>query len=376
MHVETDNFRSVRQINTSHLVLIMSSSYIMSTFGFVVVVLTVSLHPGHSMFIKDPLAFEKHNSLKAICSECRQIIQLSANMIPSKDSKERVYETLSALCQQLPGKQALECDSQLKMDLPQILLLPLNHRDRRDICSAFGLCAVHKDEIALPQHDNGEVVPALTNTHEQFNPACTLCLFVIKKLETLLPQNMTEDALMKLIDEVCDLLPQSYKDECDDFVSKYGVQIVEFLLSSAAPHTICALLHICLFRDSNVPEVPVPSDCDSCRTLAVLSRLQLGVNATKPETSSFLRSVCGRHPNSIPKCEAFTKIYGTRLQEVLENQVDHVDICERADLCTKKKSKLVGSNPCTWGPSYWCRDTNTAQKCGNVAFCEKHMWKK
>lgn len=115
---------------------------------------------------------------------------------------------------------------------------------------------------------------------EQFNPACTLCLFVIKKLETLLPQNMTEvcfsllfllssfvasivchhfffffpqDALRKLMGEVCDLLPQSYKDECDDFVDKYGVQIVEFLLSSAAPHTICALLHICLFRDSHAP---------------------------------------------------------------------------------------------------------------------------
>lgn len=62
-----------------------------------------------------------------------------------------------------------------------------------------------------------------------------------------------QDALKKLMEEVCDLVPQSYKERCDDFVEKYGVQIVEFLLSSAAPHTICTLLHLCLFKEQLVP---------------------------------------------------------------------------------------------------------------------------
>lgn len=53
--------------------------------------------------------------------------------------------------------------------------------------------------------------------------------------------------------DVCHLVPQSYKDQCDDFVDKYGTQIVEFLLSSAAPHTICTLLHLCLFKEQPVP---------------------------------------------------------------------------------------------------------------------------
>lgn len=62
-----------------------------------------------------------------------------------------------------------------------------------------------------------------------------------------------QDALMKLMEEICDLVPESYKERCDDFVSKYGEQIVEFLLSSAAPHTVCTLLHLCLFEDQTVP---------------------------------------------------------------------------------------------------------------------------
>ncbi|XP_040898397.1 surfactant protein Bb [Toxotes jaculatrix] len=359
----------------------------MSASGFVLVILAASLSPGDSRFIIDPLSLIRQKSLTLdVCSECSQIIQLSANMISSTDTKETVYETLHALCQSLPKEQASECDSQVKMYLPKVLQQTPGHLKPRETCMVFGLCAAHKEEtsplLKLPQHATDKDVsrPALgtaVSNHELFNPACSLCLFIIKKLETLLPQNMTEDALMKLMGEVCNLVPHSYKDKCDDFISKYGVQIVEFLLSSAAPHTICTLLHLCLFKEQPLPEVSFPSDCESCRTLAVLSRLYLDRNSSEPQTSSFLHSVCVDHPNAIPKCEAFTRIYGSRLQKVLGNQMDVPYACERADLCVaSKKLEPLGKNHCTWGPSYWCKDIETARKCGNQAFCEKYMWGK
>ncbi|XP_038558939.1 surfactant protein Bb [Micropterus salmoides] len=356
----------------------------MSASGFLLVVLAVSLWPGDSRFITDPLSFIEDESLTLdICSECSQIVQLSANMISSRDTKENVYETLHALCQRLPGEQASECDSHVKMYLPKVLQQTPGHLKPGETCMGFGLCAAHNNEdlLKLTHHGTNKdtsisALGTATRTHEQFNPACTLCLFIIKKLETLLPQNMTEDALKKLMEEVCDLVPQSYKERCDDFVEKYGVQIVEFLLSSAAPHTICTLLHLCLFKEQLVPEVSLPSDCESCRTLAVLSRLHQGPNSTEPQTTSFLQSVCVHHPNAIPKCEVFTKIYGSRLQKVLGNQMGGPHACERADLCVaSKKLEPLGMNRCTWGPSYWCKDIQTAQKCGNQAFCEKYMWK-
>ncbi|XP_026199294.1 surfactant protein Bb [Anabas testudineus] len=360
---------------------------IMSAFGLMLVVLAMSLCPGEARFIIDPLSLVKQKSLTLdVCSECSQFIQLSANMISSRDTKEIVYETLHALCQHLPGEQALECDSQVKTYLPKILQQTPGHLKPAETCMVLGLCAEHKNEglLTLPNHDTNKDISSAAHgttisTHVQFNPVCTLCLFIIKKLETLLPKNMTEDALMKIMGEVCDLMPQSYKDQCNDFVEKYGVQIVEFLLSSAAPHTICTLLHVCLFDEKPVPEVlpDFPSDCESCRILALLSRLHLGFNSTEPQTSSFLQSVCVSHPNAIPKCEVFTKIYGSRLQKELGNQMDAPHACERAELCVaSKKLEPLGKNHCTWGPSYWCKDIETAQKCGNQAFCEKFMWKK
>ncbi|KAF1389170.1 hypothetical protein PFLUV_G00070670 [Perca fluviatilis] len=351
--------------------------HIMSTSGFFLVVLAVSLWPGDSRFIK-----QKSLTLD-VCSECSQVIQLSANMISSRDTKETVYGTLHALCQSLPREQASECESQVKMYLLKVLQQTPGHLKPGETCMVFGLCVARKEDelLKLPHHATNKDVSSsalntATSTHGQFNPACTLCLFIIKKLETLLPKNMTEDALMKIMGEVCDLVPESYKERCDDFVDKYGTQIVEFLLSSAAPHTICTLLHLCLFKEQPVAEWFLPSDCESCRTLAVLSRLHLGLNSTEPLTSSFLQSVCVHHPNAIPKCDAFTKIYGSRLQKVLGNQMDVLHACERADLCVaSKKLEPLGKNRCTWGPSYWCKDIQTAQKCGNQAFCEKYMWK-
>lgn len=85
-----------------------------------------------------------------VCSECSHLVQLSANMVPSRDAKARtppspdqppasghacarcgntfhvflqemVYETLHALCQRLPKGRASDCDAQVKTRLPEVL---------------------------------------------------------------------------------------------------------------------------------------------------------------------------------------------------------------------------------------------------------------
>ncbi|KAM9393141.1 surfactant protein Bb [Pholidichthys leucotaenia] len=357
----------------------------MSSPGLVLLIFALSLWPGDSRFVINPLAFIPKKSLTLdICPECNQIIELSANMISSRDTKAIVYEALHALCQRLPRAQASECDSQVKSYLPKILQLTPGHLKTGELCASFGLCGSHNGEKleTLPHDltDKDTTTSALTTgtqPHGEFNPVCALCLFLIKKLETLLPKNMTEDTLKKLMGQVCSLIPKSYKDQCDDFIEKYGEDIVNFLLSSAAPHTICVLLHVCLFKEQPVLEVVLPSDCDSCRALAALSRVHQGLNSTELETSAFLQTVCAHHPNAIPKCDAFINFYGSRLQKVLGKQIDEPHVCERADLCIASKHlEPLGQNRCTWGPSYWCKDIKTAQKCGNQAYCEKYMWKK
>uniref|UniRef100_A0A7N8WPU5 Saposin B type region 2 domain-containing protein n=1 Tax=Mastacembelus armatus TaxID=205130 RepID=A0A7N8WPU5_9TELE len=112
-----------------------------------------------------------------------------------------------------------------------------------ETCKIFGLCEAHKEVqlLTLPHHTADEdpsssALGTVTRTHVRMQKQKWNLKTEIEVKPFYLEQ--FKDTLMKLMGEVCDLVPKSYKEECDDFVSKYGVQIVEFLLSSAAPHTI------------------------------------------------------------------------------------------------------------------------------------------
>ncbi|XP_055080165.1 surfactant protein Bb isoform X2 [Periophthalmus magnuspinnatus] len=290
--------------------------------------LTVLLCPGSSRMVPNPLTALKPKHLSTdMCSECSSLLLLSTNMISSSSTKKS--------------------------------------------CGLLGLCPDTKEAPGYTESRSEK---------ERFSPVCTLCVMVVKKLETLLPKNMTAEAIRSLLSDVCSLMPKSYQEKCEDFVHKYGDDIVEFLLSSAAPHTICTLLHLCLLNDMPAPQASLPSDCDSCRTLSVLSRVHLGLdqdlNRTEAQSLAFLGSVCGLHPHAIPKCEAFTRVYTSQLLRVLGHNPDNSDSCEIADLCVpRKQAPLLGQRRCTWGPSYWCRDMQTAQECGNQVFCKKFVWK-
>lgn len=95
-----------------------------------------------------------------------------------------------------------------------------------DTCKIFGLCRSSKEEqLTLPHRATDENTPSAAlgsadrnhvsvrkqkskvkqdqilsltccSLQAMFNPTCALCLFVIKKLESLLPTNVTEVTLV------------------------------------------------------------------------------------------------------------------------------------------------------------------------------------
>ncbi|CAL8342904.1 unnamed protein product [Lota lota] len=331
----------------------------MGGFGFFLAILSASLPAGKTA---NPDA----------CSECSHIMKITAEKGSTNDTQEVLHEKLKHLCRSLATSEHDDCKSRVDTYLPEIARMKPH-----EVCQVLGHCAlaalrpaqvITQTEVSTP--------PFNPDPSTQFSPQCTLCLLLIRKMEDMLPKNRTEDAVVKLMGQVCALLPSSYKGKCNDFIDKYGKQIVEFLLSSAAPHSICALLHLCLLEEtSSVETLPPSSDCESCRHLVVLSRLHLGLNSTRhAQTSAFLGSVCLHHPNAIPKCEIFLKRFGSRLQRVLGNQLDASDPCERAEMCVAVKD-LTRAQHCNLGPAYWCQDVKTALMCGNLAYCKKHMWK-
>lgn len=81
---------------------------------------------------------------------------------------------------------------------------------------------------------------------------CTVCdnRNGIKSASILiLSFKLPQKSIVEALEKICSLLPDHYKEQCDNFLETYGEKIIDFLLTSATPHTICTLLHLCLVEE-------------------------------------------------------------------------------------------------------------------------------
>ena len=72
---------------------------------------------------------------------------------------------------------------------------------------------------------------------------CVLCEFVIKTLDSQLSDNATEAEIVKALDEVCDILPDTIKATCEGFVQQYGPTVIALLLQELDPQQV-GILHL------------------------------------------------------------------------------------------------------------------------------------
>uniref|UniRef100_A0A9J8BWQ4 Pulmonary surfactant-associated protein B n=1 Tax=Cyprinus carpio carpio TaxID=630221 RepID=A0A9J8BWQ4_CYPCA len=232
-------------------------------------------------------------SMMNMCTDCKKIVQLLTEILSNKDSQHLIVKALDKFCYEHP-------------------IIPL--------CMDGAKTYVH----VIIRHFSAFAV--------QFNPICNFCVFFIKTIESMLPKERTEQAIVNLLEKICDYLPSQYKDTCNKFIETYGKQLIDLLLSSLPPHAICSALGLCLFS-----ETPLSlSDCESCKILAVLSQFHLGHNATEIQTSDLLQKMCHLHPNAIPRCEGFVKLHGHRLLKS-DGKQPALTACEKDYLCKGPK---------------------------------------
>ncbi|XP_052447464.1 prosaposin [Carassius gibelio] len=275
-----------------------------------------------------------------MCTDCKKTVQLLTEILSSQDSQHLIEKSLDKFCHEHPAIPLCMNGAKTYVHLV-IRHFSAFANQNDDICSVLGLCGGQSERKAPSQltvglNEQGSLYskPSRGTSHEvQVNPLCTFCMFFIKTIESMLPKERTEAAIVNLLEKICDYLPSQYKDKCDNFVETYGKQLIDLLLSSLPPHAICTALGLCIF-----PQTPlsVQNDCDSCKTLAILSQFHLGHNATEIQTSDLLQKMCHLHPNAIPQCEVFVMLHGHR---ILKSDGKHPPItaCEEDFLCQGPK---------------------------------------
>ncbi|XP_029108648.1 surfactant protein Ba [Scleropages formosus] len=274
------------------------------------------------------------------------------------------------------------CEQQVEKDLPLVIHLLVTQINPGQLCQILKLCKNKSEDQwleVLDRHISKVHVSSergVRASEMSTASTCTICVFIVERLKCLLPKDKAEAAVERILDHACSLLPKPVEFICDTFISRYSGKLIDLLLDSATPHAICTMLQLCQKQDKPLQVEATPTDCESCQTLAFLSRLHLGTNATELESTSFLQSVCGLHSCALPKCNVFTQRFGPKLQRILGTEGSILDICRKVDFCSSSTTAETGNEDnCNRSSRYRCRDMRTALACNSVSFCQRFFWK-
>jgi len=116
------------------------------------------------------------------------------------------------------------------------------------------------------------------------------------------------------------------------------------------------------------------SGCDVCKLVIEAAEQQISSNSTKEEVEDELKKACTALPSETQQfCKDVINEYIPEIITAIVDKGDPLTVCSEVGLC-KDHKKLVGANPCTFGPSFWCANRKNALQCNALTHCEKHFW--
>ncbi|NWR59100.1 SAP protein, partial [Bucorvus abyssinicus] len=260
----------------------------------------------------------------------------------------------------------------------------LSPQDPMELCGQLGLCS---SASALPLHTllTEKVTQVLSTFRdgEGTTPLCEMCQFAVKVAESLLENNVTEEQLVNDIEKVCYMLPHRVIGQCKDFVDSYGKAVVIMLLEATDPVAICTMLRCCpRSGDAHQDEprrwaavleqlaVGAGSFCNVCQIVITYFDNELLKNETLAELRDMLEKGCELLPAPLTgKCEALVVQYEPEAVRLLVQMMDPNFVCTKIRACDSPGEDLLGSDPCAWGPQYWCKNMATAVECQASVAC-------
>ncbi|XP_056251389.1 prosaposin [Seriola aureovittata] len=295
---------------------------------------------------------------------------------------------LASMCKQYVGQYGTLVVEQLMSMQP------------KDICVHAGFCAAAmKKSIPMMMLQAAKTVPAAKAVpalklfpatkmesakpmvRVRDSPTCAICEFVMKQLESMLEDQTTEEEVIQAVEKVCTFLPSSLTAQCKDLIETYGQAIIELLVQQADPKTVCTVLALC--NDASRAYVPALDQarfkaggyCDVCKMAVTYIDRILEKNATEAQIEEAVRKACSFLPDSLQtECDQMIQQYEPMLVQLLLQMLDPDFVCMKVGACPEAVRRLLGTEQCSWGPAFWCKNMETATRCNAVAHCKRHVW--
>ncbi|XP_027021506.2 prosaposin isoform X3 [Tachysurus fulvidraco] len=225
------------------------------------------------------------------------------------------------------------------------------------------------------------IKPAKKMVRARDSPQCAICEFVMKEVESLIQDHTTEDEVVKALEKVCSILPSTLSAQCKDLIDTYGQAIIELLVQEADPKTVCSLLGLC--KDASRAFVPVMVKaefeaggfCDVCKMAVRYVDGILEQNATEAQIEEAVKKVCNFLPEEYKtQCDQLIEQYEPLIVQLMLQALDPEFVCMKLGACPGVLRMLLGLEQCSWGPSYWCKNMDTATRCNAVNHCRRLVW--
>ncbi|KAK7113801.1 prosaposin-like [Littorina saxatilis] len=341
------------------------------------------------------------------CDVCQNIAKdVQSALRDATFQKDIMTAVEDKVCPLFPGDLGTQCKSYVSEYGPVVFQILVAELDPKTICQTIGVCNATKTDkklTAVPLSSpmgTVHILPAqLAKVKVAASPQCALCEFVMSKLESMLTTNATEEQIEAALKQVCNLLPKSIADECDSFVTEYGPMVINLLLHEVGPQAVCTALGLCV-GDKPKIEKPLPvksgETCLICETVLGYVKSALNDPNNEKTIEQLLDEVCDIVPASYKgMCDQLVTAYTPAIINLLAQYDDPVQVCTGLGLCTKTinnetklpsqplkfkpmldlqaaKPHLLGSEKCTYGPSFWCASVENAKQCNALEHCAKY----
>ncbi|CAI8057157.1 Prosaposin, partial [Geodia barretti] len=276
------------------------------------------------------------------CEACHAIVRMLRPLVDSTTVEGVVKVDLKFVCDRLPSQYKTECLNFLDQDYQLIWAVFRDEVDDGELCGLLKFCTsatLPKVEVAVAkQASKAPEIPGL----------CQLCEFVVGELEKKLFTNSSEAYLLGELNKICNDTPVEWRKDCKDFVEKYGKDIIKLVLEGVGPKLVCTAIQACslVTKTETVSfDSKSETDCEVCQMIIGYLKNILGQNSTEGVVVDALVEICTvLFPEPLQdECSAFVKEYGAQVVQLILEDIDPKEICQKIDLCPKLSSSDLAS---------------------------------
>lgn len=330
------------------------------------------------------------------CKLCEQLVGHLRELLVANTTEAEFQEVLVGLCKQTKSFAA-ECKSIVDQYYPEIYSYLTKGLDGNFVCAMAGICPAPDKSVF-----NGPISPLLPEAPKQIavrimnekkdldqsasknihphseaeemqlpieriqgpfsslafpqmdvkgQKTCTFCETLMHYLQQIISTPSTEVEVKKVLDKVCQKLPSSFDNTCEDFINTYSDVLIAILTQEIDPATVCPMIHVCPTKEMKEilakipPEMMMKSEVEdkpSC-PLCLLAVTQIynviKSNKTEENIEYELDRLCNHLPRHLQQqCIDLVKGYSKELVQKIIDDVPPQELCVDIKLCDPTKN--------------------------------------